>query len=54
MDGSRRRRHKPTTQARWLAIYRTARWARRFLDRPLPELRALASLTFRGGSSYNG
>lgn len=44
MDGSRRRRHRPTAQARWLAVWRTARWARRFLGRPIPPVTALAAV----------
>lgn len=47
MDGSRRRRHKPTPQARWLAAYRTARWGRRFLGNPVPALTTLALLVIQ-------
>lgn len=45
MDGSRRRRHQHDAQSAWLAAYRTARWARRFLSRPLPD-------TTKRGTSY--
>ncbi len=41
MDGSRRRRHNRTAQARWLAVYRTARWARRFMGLALPPMAQL-------------
>lgn len=44
MDGSRRRRHRPTPQARWLAVYRTARQSRRLLGLPVPPLTRLVAL----------
>ena len=47
MDGSRRRRHAHGPQSAWLATYRTARWARRFLGRQLPALAFLAACAAR-------
>jgi hypothetical protein len=44
MDGSRSRRHRHNAQSAWLAAYRTARWARRFLSRQLPDLNTIRSL----------
>ncbi len=48
MDGSRRRRHNRTPQARWLAVWRTARWARRFMGATLPPLASLIMLACKG------
>ena len=44
MDGSRRRRHTKTPQARWLAVWRSARWGRRFMGLAIPPLAALILL----------